>query len=134
MNFERRTKMGINELSNEMTAAQSIGSSAASVIVCVILIIAWWKLFEKAGEAGWKSLIPFYNTYTLVKIADGNGIKFLLLLIPVVNIIFGIILALRIAKAFGKSGGFALGLILLSPIFMAILGFSDSQYLGPQGK
>ena len=27
----------------------------------IILVIANWKIFTKAGEAGWKSIIPIYN-------------------------------------------------------------------------
>lgn len=126
--------MGYDELSNELSAAQSTGSSIVSFIIGVLVIVAWWKLFEKAGEAGWKALIPLYNTYTIVKIVDGNGLKFLLLLIPIVNIVYGIMLDIKLAKAFGKSTGFAIGLIFLAPIFMLILGFGDAQYQGPQGN
>ena len=126
--------MGYDELSNELGAAQSTGSSIVSFIIGVLVIVAWWKKIEKASEAGWKALIPLYNTYTLVKIVDGNGLKFLLLLIPIVNIVYGIMLDIKLAKAFGKSTGFAIGLIFLAPIFMLILGFGDAQYQGPQGN
>ena len=60
----------------------------------------------------------------------GNGIKFLLLLIPIVNIVIAIKTNIKLAKAFGKDTGFAIGLIFLTPIFYAILGFGDAQYLG----
>ena len=126
--------MGFDELSNEITAVQSTGSGVVSFIVAVLLIVAWWKLFAKAGEAGWKAIIPILDIYTLVKIADGSGWKCILLLIPVVNIVYGIMLSVRLAKAFGKGTGFALGLIFLSPIFMLILGFGDAQYQGPQNQ
>ena len=39
-----------------------------SLIVGVLLIIAGWKIFEKAGEKGWKILIPIYDLYILFKI------------------------------------------------------------------
>ena len=126
--------MVMDELSSEMGAVQSTATGVVSLILSILLIVAWWKVFNKAGEAGWKAIIPIYNTYTLVKIADGKGIKFLLLLIPIVDIIYGIMLANRLSKAFGKSTGFTLGLIFLSPIFMLILGFGDAQYQGPQGN
>lgn len=42
------------------------------LIIAVILIIAWWRIFEKAGEKGWKAIIPIYNFYILFKIC---GIK-----------------------------------------------------------
>lgn len=58
----------------------------------------------------------------------GHGIKFLLMLIPFVNIYIGIKCYIDLAKAFGKSGAYALGLIFLNPIFMCILGFDSSVY------
>ena len=118
------------ELMQQNQTATSIGS----IIVVIIGIVAMWRVFQKAGEAGWKAIIPFYNAYTFVKIIDGNGIKFLLLLIPIVNIVYSIILDVRLAKVFGKSSGFAVGLIFLNPIFMLILAFDSSEYLGPYVK
>lgn len=38
------------------------------LIYYILLVIAGWKIFEKAGEKGWKSLIPIYNTYIFYKI------------------------------------------------------------------
>ncbi|MBE6740922.1 MAG: hypothetical protein E7570_01325 [Ruminococcaceae bacterium] len=117
-----------------MNPAQQTGTIIGACIAIVLMIIADWKLFSKAGVAGWKSLIPIYNIYTLVKIVDGNGIKFLLLCLPIVNIVYGIILNLRMAKAYGKGTGFAIGLILLPNLFQLILAFGSSEYVGPQGK
>ena len=100
-----------------------------TMIVAVVSIVAMWKLFTKAGRPGWAALIPFYNTYTLFDIVyPGHGIKFLLMLIPLVNIYIGIKCYIDLAKAFGKSGAYALGLIFLNPIFMCILGFDSSVY------
>ena len=98
--------------------------------VAVLGIVAMWKIFEKAGEPGWAAIIPFYNLYVLFKITWGNGWKFLFLLIPIANIVFAIITMVKLAKAFGKSGGFAVGLIFLSIIFYCILAFDKSEYLG----
>lgn len=98
--------------------------------VAVLGIVAMWKIFEKAGEPGWAAIIPFYNLYVLFKITWGNGWKFLFLLIPIANVVFLIITMVKLAKAFGKSGGFAVGLIFLSVIFYCILAFGDAQYIG----
>ena len=117
----------------QMSTGQMVVYWVISIIACVIGIIAMWKIFTKAGEAGWKSIVPFLNLYTLVKIADGNGVKFLLFLIPIVNVIFAFMLNIRLAKSFGKSTGFGIGLIFLSFIFMLILAFGDAQYIGPRG-
>ncbi len=101
-----------------------------TLIIGVITIIANWKVFTKAGKPGWTSLIPFYNMYQLFEVAGMNGWMFLLLLVPFVNFIIIIMLNINLAKAFGKDTGFAIGLILLNPIFMLILAFSDAKYIG----
>ena len=105
--------------------------SLAAIIFGILVIIGMWKVFTKAGEPGWMSLIPFLNTYKLYKIAWGNGWLFLLGLIPIVNIVVYIMVSIKMARAFGMGTGFAVGLILLPSIFYLILGFGDSVYYGP---
>ena len=105
--------------------------SVAAIIFSILLIVGIWKVFNKAGEPGWMSLIPFLNSYKLFKIAWGNGWLFLLCFIPIVNIVVGIMVSIKLARAFGKGTGFAVGLILLPSIFYIILGFSDAVYYGP---
>lgn len=53
-------------------------SSWYSIAVYVLSIIAWWKIFEKAGEPGWKSLIPIYNLYVLYKLTWKGYLCFLM--------------------------------------------------------
>ncbi|MBR2133832.1 MAG: hypothetical protein IJ851_03890 [Eubacterium sp.] len=118
----------------QLPVGAQIVSGICAFIVVVLSIIANWKLFEKAGEAGWKAIIPIYNIYILCKIVDGNGWKFLLLIIPVVNFVYTIILNLREAKAYGKGVGFGIGLIFFPTIFTLILGFGSAQYVGPKGQ
>jgi hypothetical protein len=114
----------------EYYAKPSAGTMILWLAFVVLAIVAMWKIFEKAGEPGWAAIIPVYNVYVLFKITWGNGWKFLFLLIPIANIVFAIITMVKLAKAFGKSGGFAVGLIFLSIIFYCILAFDQSQYLG----
>ena len=53
-----------------------------SLIVAVLVIVALWKVFTKAGEAGWKCLIPIYNAYIMFKIAKNeNFAKYLVITI-----------------------------------------------------
>ncbi len=103
-----------------------------AIIVCIFYVVCMWKIFSKAGEAGWKSIVPFLNNYTEFKIAWGNGWLFLLCFVPIVNVVVSIILFVKLAKAFGKGGGFAAGLIFLPVIFLPILAFGSAQYIGPQ--
>ncbi|MBQ2639461.1 MAG: hypothetical protein IJF92_01715 [Bacilli bacterium] len=100
--------------------------------VLVLTIVAMWKIFVKAGKPGWASIIPFYNLYKEFEIAGMNGWMFLLLCIPIVNIIMTIVLYVKLAKVFGKGIGFAIGLIFLNFIFTLILAFGKAEYVGPQ--
>lgn len=117
-------------------AAAASGVSTVYVIlslaISVLTLVAMWKLFVKAGKAGWKCLIPFYNTYCLYDIAWGNGWLFLLMFVPCVNVVVGIIMLFKLAKAFGQGTGFGFGLLFLNTIFILILGFGSAEYVGPQ--
>ena len=102
------------------------------LVFYALIIVANWKIFTKAGKPGWASIIPFYNLYVLFEIAGMNGWLFLLLCLPIVNIVMMILLYINLAKAFGKGTGFIIGLIFLPNIFTLILAFGSSQYQGPQ--
>ena len=95
-------------------------------------IFVQWKIFTKAGKPGWASIVPIYNIIVLLEIVGKQWWYLLLLFIPVVNIVILIMVMIALAQVFGKSGGFAVGLIFLFLIFMAILAFGDAKYLGPQ--
>ena len=90
-----------------------------------------WKMFTKAGQPGWASIIPIYNIYIWCKIVGRPWWWILLMLIPFVNFIICIILCIDLAKSFGKGVGFGLGLAFLGIIFFPILGFGSAQYQGP---
>src|SRR5574344_323741 len=98
----------------------------------IVLIVAQWKIFEKAGEAGWKSLIPIYNMVIWFKIVGMSPWLVLLCFVPIANIIVLIMAYDNLAKCFGQGTGFAIGLIFLGPIFEMILGFGNSTYTKPQ--
>ncbi len=102
--------------------------------VAVIIIIALWKVFAKAGQPGWGALIPIYNFYLLCKVAGRPGWWLILMLIPFVNFIIMIIVCIDIAKNFGKGAGFGLGLAFLGVIFFPILAFGSATYLGSAAK
>ena len=68
-----------------------------ALAVGILLLIAQWKVYKKAGERGWASLIPFYSQYVLVKITWGNGWLFLLFFIPLGNLIFAIATNIKLA-------------------------------------
>ena len=90
-----------------------------------------WKAFVKAGLPGWAGIVPIYNLYVLLLMAK-KPIWWLavILLVPLVNIYFAILLCIDVARLYGKTPGFGVGLGLLGFVFWPILGFGDAKYLG----
>ena len=105
-------------------------------VVAVIQIIAMWKLFTKAGQKGWKSLIPIYSNVVLFRIAKMSPWLLLLYFAAIIPLIGWIVIialnayfAYKLAKAFGKDGGYAVGIFFLPIIFYMILAFGKSEYI-----
>ena len=109
-------------------------SIIVGLLIALLLIIAMWKVFTKAGQPGWASIIPIYNLYIWCKIVGRPGWWIILMLIPFVNFVICIILCIDMAKSFGKGAGFGIGLALLGIIFWPILGFGSAQYQGPSAS
>lgn len=101
------------------------------IVLILFYIIPLWKIFRKAGKPGWFSVIPVYNIIILLQIT-GRPVRWIIwFFIPFVNIIFYFVLCSDTAKSFGKSTYFGIGLAFLSIIFLPILGYGKSQYVGP---
>ena len=121
----------------------------------ILQIIANWNIFTKAGETGWKSLIPIYGDYVSYKIAwqtsyfwlnfilgillsyvsnanlnESMFLSLIVILLKIALTVINIMYCVKLARAFGRGIGFAIGLILLQPIFLLILGFGSDQYYG----
>lgn len=102
------------------------------ILITIACLVGLYKLFEKAGESGWKALIPILNVWVCLQITGRPWWWLLLLLVPIVNvfIFFGILLDLY--KSFGKEdlGEQAIG-VLLPFVYLPYLGFKeDETYLG----
>ncbi len=100
--------------------------------IVVLIIASMWTIFTKAGKPGWAAIVPIYNFIVLLEIAGKPMWWFILMLIPIVNIIIGVMTWHNVARAFGKDVGYTLGLIFLPFIFLPMLAFGDAEYVGPQ--
>lgn len=104
-------------------------TSVIGIIFYVLLAIAWWKVFTKAGYPGVLALIPIVNAIFLLRIAGMSGWWVLLYLVPIANVILAIVVAVKVGDRFGKGGVFSFFLLFLIPfIGYFILGFGDSRY------
>lgn len=99
--------------------------------IIAFYIICLWKIFVKAGRPGWAAIIPFYNIFVEIEITGLPWWVFLLVFIPGANAVALILISINFANVFGKSTGFAVGLIFLGFVFIPILAFDDSKYTAP---
>lgn len=99
------------------------------IVIAVLMLVSMWKIFVKAGKAGWASLIPFYNTIVMLEIVGLPIWYILLMFVPIVNVIISVVIMAKMAKVFGKGTGFVLGMLFLPLIFYPILAFDKSEYI-----
>ncbi len=145
----------------QQSTLQAMGAlfSIIFFVVVLLLIIAQWRIYSKAGQPGWACIIPIYNLVVYMQII-GRPISWLMIYIGCLVIYFigfgmimngslmgglltsigGLVLLVisiidtnRLSRSFGKGAGFTAGLIILPFIFMPILGFGSAQYIGPNG-
>lgn len=139
-----------------------LGAGVIGIILTLMLVgsIVWFfisaigyrKMFLKAGEAGWKAFIPYYNNYICFKFAwntkmfwpflialllvqclpaSGNlPLQLVSLVGTVVFFVFGIKMDIRVAKSFGKTSGWGVLLFFFPFIVSLILGFGKAEYIG----
>ncbi|WP_217133911.1 DUF5684 domain-containing protein [Leucobacter chinensis] len=117
----------------ELFTAASIASfSAVGLAFYLLLAIAIWRVFSKAGYSGILAFIPIVNLVILVKIAGYSGWFVLLYLIPVVNLILAAFVAVRVGENFGKGPVFSIFLLWLFPVIgFFIIGLGNSTYREP---
>ena len=113
-------------------AGAMIGLSAAafifSAIISLIAIISYAKIFKKAGKPWWACIVPIYNVIVMLEIAKLPMWYIALFFVPIANIYALFKINIEIAKKFGKTSGFGIGMTLLSIIFIPLLAFSDNKY------
>lgn len=98
--------------------------------LAALMFVSRWKVFTKAGLPGRGIFIPFYNRYLMFELGGRSGRNFLWILIPPVFAILMIINCFKIAKRFWKHWTYGLGILFIKVVFIPILAFDNSKYLG----
>lgn len=126
--------------------------STLFIVGAALEIVGYWNVFAKVGEKSWKSIIPIYRKYVIYKSVWSSGICWIWLaavvldsaitnymsgaiqivgtVLAVIAFIIDVIFKRRMSRSFGHGVGFTIGLVLIEPLFIFILGFDKSQYLG----
>ena len=91
----------------------------------LVVLISWFKIFSRSGQAGWKALVPFLNLFVFTKIAQKPvWWSAIYLILPI-----GYVLSsFQVAKLFGKNLIFSIGLLFLPIVFFPLLAFGKSEY------
>ena len=120
----------------DVGSAVATGVGAVFGFVVIIWIIAMavgifgiicnWKIFKKAGKQGWEAIVPIYNIVVLLEITNLPMWYIALFFVPIGNIIVLFLIYIELAKKFGQSAAFGVGLVFLSPIFLGILAFNKN--------
>lgn len=133
--------------------ANMAGATIFLIIWYILLAVGGWKMFEKAGEAGWKALIPIYNYYVLFRICWTTRMFWVWILVSFaagllgamssntmmvsfsnalsfVSAIMLCVLYYNLSAAYGHGIGYFIGLVFLTNVFILILGFGSSRYVG----
>lgn len=145
----------------EMNVLAALGSilwtlALSLLAIWVLTIIAYWRMFTKAGEKGWKAIIPVYSSYKMYTLiwrgsmfwlslassilasilvslpTDSMGVLVVALILAIFSWVIGIMACFKMSRAYGHGVGYGFGLLFLNTIFILILGFGKSRYIGPQ--
>ena len=151
--------MFVEHLLDDMRQSPELFETAfiLTFLYYLLMTIAQWKLFTKAGEKGWKALIPFYSIFVSQHLIGMRHIWFILDIIfwtievileliegtplwieraffsiaIIVTIISEIIHIMKLCYCYTKSELFGIGLFVLPPLFSLILAFGKSEYHPP---
>ena len=143
-------------------AELALGAGMVGVIMTLIAIsrvvwffvsaIGYYKMFQKAGKAGWKAFIPLYKDFIcfgfawktsvfwpyligtiLIYVLPGSDsliTGLLTLACAVVCLVLDIKLDIRVAKSFGKTKLWGVLLFFFPFIVSLVLGFGKAEYIG----
>ena len=136
-----------------------MGLSLFVLVMVILVIAAIWKLFQKAGKPGWAAIVPIYNSFIQLEIANKPtwwiiilASPYLLRFFPLASLfymiqtssfltpfllfylvvfVFSFLTIFDFVKAYGKDIGWAIGCLFLPFIFYPIMAWNKNiQYIG----
>ncbi|HVM88919.1 MAG TPA: signal peptidase I [Puia sp.] len=105
---------------------------AIQLLILLLPAAGMYKMFEKAGVEGWKALVPFYNTWTMLKLSKRRTYLFFMQFIPVAGWFVSMSVFVDFVKTFGKFKFHEHAMAALLPLFyFSYLGFNKrDQFIG----
>ncbi|MBE0642096.1 MAG: signal peptidase I, partial [Bacteroidales bacterium] len=113
--------------------------SVSLLIFILAILIIWaslYSLFEKAGEKGWKALVPVYNIIVWIRISGKPRWWLVLFFLPFINLFMVLLLSVEAARAFGKTklSDHAMAAVLPFLYLPYLVWFRKDAFLQPQNR
>jgi hypothetical protein len=102
-----------------------------SMVLGVFFLVCMWKIFVKAGKPGWAAIVPIYNVIVMLEIIGRPTWWIVLMFVPLAQLYVAIMVALDLAKVFGKSSGFGVANIFFPYVTYPMLAFGKAVYTAP---
>lgn len=104
-------------------------------VAFTLIAVFAWPVFVKAGEPGWKTLVPFYNLYVWLQIINKPLWWYIFLIIPFINVFMIMLMLVELAKCFKKYDLWEQGIAVLFPfVYLPYLGLSADEKYIPVGE
>ena len=104
------------------------------LVYFVLIHIGFYKFFEKAGEPGWKALVPVYSVWVALRIIKKPLWWLFVYYIPFLGIIVGIGIIVEFLKCFGYLRFYQhlLG-IVFGAVYLPYIAFKpETKFIGPE--
>jgi hypothetical protein len=122
------------ESSQVLAVGLVFGFYLVVVGIALFTIVSYWKLFEKARRPRWAAIVPIYGAVVLLRLVGKPSWWVVPLLVPIINLVTYLFLCPALARSFGKGNRFAVGLIFVHVVFLAILAFGRAEYVRSAGR
>jgi len=85
-------------------ATLGIFSIVIAIALYILLVIAYWKIFTKAGKPGWHSIIPVLNSWDEIDLSWNRPMAWFSICLTVVSSIVSIIIQNRVVAGLEVPG------------------------------
>lgn len=106
--------------------------ASVTLLFSVLISLTCNNIFKVMGKNKMQGYIPVYNLFNLLDIVNLNRMCFILLVLPLSNILMIYIILYRISIIFHTNKIFSIGLLVMPVIFLPMLNFSNKLDIRPR--
>ena len=106
-----------------------------ALLIDLLPAIGLYGMFRKAGVAGWKAFVPYYNIWVMLEIAQRPRYWFFLQFVPIIGWFISIGILIEFMKTYGKFRFYQHALTVFSVgLYFAYVGYNKKdKFIGAEG-